>query len=66
MLNHKGEEEIRTNRLSDAMEMFKNYANDDRVTKYLCGTYSDALAYGMLNEKKYWKGIVYEMQVAVI
>ena len=42
MLNHKGTKEIRTNRLllrkyrlSDAEEMFENYANDDRVTKYL-------------------------------
>ena len=42
MLNHKGTIEIRTNRLllrkyrlSDAEEMFKNYANDARVTKYL-------------------------------
>lgn len=42
MLNHKGTKEIHTNRLllrkyrlSDAEEMFENYANDDRVTKYL-------------------------------
>ena len=42
MLNHKGTKEIHTNRLllrkyrlSDAGEMFENYANDDRVTKYL-------------------------------
>ena len=42
MLNHKGTKEIRTDRLllrkyqlSDAEGMFENYANDDRVTKYL-------------------------------
>ncbi len=42
MLNHKGTKEICTNRLllrkyrlSDAEAMFENYANDDRVTKYL-------------------------------
>lgn len=42
MLNHKGTKEISTGRLllrkyrlSDAEEMFENYANDDRVTKYL-------------------------------
>lgn len=42
MVKHKGTKEIRTNRLllrryrlSDAEEMFKNYANDDRVTKFL-------------------------------
>lgn len=42
MLNHKGTVDLHTKRLllrkytlSDAKEMFKNYANDDRVTKYL-------------------------------
>ena len=42
MLKHKGTKEICTKRLllrkyrlSDAEEMFENYANDDRVTKYL-------------------------------
>ena len=42
MLNHKGTKEIRTNRLilrkyklSDAQGMFKNYATDERVTKFL-------------------------------
>ena len=42
MLKHKGTEEIRTDRLvlrkyrlSDVDDMFKNYANDERVTTYL-------------------------------
>lgn len=42
MLMHKGTKEICTERLklrryrlSDAEEMFENYANDERVTKYL-------------------------------
>lgn len=42
MLNHVGTKEIRTSRLllrkyslSDIDDMFKNYANDERVTKYL-------------------------------
>lgn len=42
MLNHKGTKEIRTERLilrkyqlSDAKGMFENYANDERVTRYL-------------------------------
>ncbi|MBQ5674857.1 MAG: GNAT family N-acetyltransferase [Lachnospiraceae bacterium] len=42
MLNHKGTKEIRTSRLilrkykiSDAQDMFKNYASDERVTKFL-------------------------------
>ena len=42
MLNHKGTKEIHTNRLllrkyriSDAKEMFENYASDERVTKYM-------------------------------
>ena len=42
MLNHKGTKEIRTNRLllrkyrlSDAKDMFENYASDKRVTKYM-------------------------------
>lgn len=42
MLNHKGTEDIRTNRLllrkyrlSDMEDMFRNYAHDERVTKYL-------------------------------
>lgn len=42
MLHHKGTKEIHTTRLllrkyslSDAVGMFKNYANDERVTKYL-------------------------------
>lgn len=42
MLNHKGTQEIYTERLilrkyrlSDAKWMFKNYANDERVTRFL-------------------------------
>lgn len=42
MLNHKGTQEIVTERLllrkykmSDAENMFKNYANDERVTRFL-------------------------------
>ncbi|MBE5884406.1 MAG: GNAT family N-acetyltransferase [Lachnospiraceae bacterium] len=42
MLNHKGTKEIRTKRLllrkyrmTDSEQMFKNYANDERVTTYL-------------------------------
>lgn len=42
MLTHKGTKEIRTDRLllrkyrlSDMDDMFQNYANDERVTKYL-------------------------------
>ena len=42
MLNHKGTKELRTNRLvlrkyrlSDAEGMYKYYANDNRVTKFL-------------------------------
>jgi len=42
MLTHKGTNDIRTKRLllrryrlTDSEQMFKNYANDERVTKYL-------------------------------
>ncbi len=42
MLNHKGTKEIHTTRLllrkyrlSDAKDMFENYASDERVTKYM-------------------------------
>ena len=69
MLNHKGTKEIRTNRLllrkyrlSDAEEMFENYANDDRVTKYLpwkpYSNPADVIPFLEMTIKKYEERIV--------
>ncbi len=74
MLTHKGTKELHTDRLllrkyrlSDAEQMFENYANDDRVTKYLSweaySKPSDIIPFLEMSIKDYEKTYTYHWAI---
>lgn len=74
MLNHKGTKELCTDRLllrkyrlSDAEQMFENYAGDERVTKYLSwkaySNSSDIIPFLEMSIKDYEKPSTYHWAI---